>query len=54
MNREVKDQKLFRIHVPEVAGVSMQISIIATKEDCAVTSDFADALTEGFRGAVLL
>ncbi|WDM24029.1 LysR family transcriptional regulator [Paenibacillus polymyxa] len=54
VNREVKDQILFRIHVPEVAGVSMQISIIATKEDCAVTSDFADALTEGFRGAVLL
>jgi DNA-binding transcriptional LysR family regulator len=54
VNREVKDQKLFRIHVPEVAGVSMQISIIAAKEDCAVTSDFADALTEGFREAVLL
>lgn len=54
VSREVKDQKLFRIHIPEVAGVSMQISIIATKEDCAVSSDFADALTEGFRESVLL
>ncbi|WP_179032263.1 LysR family transcriptional regulator [Paenibacillus kribbensis] len=54
VSREVKDKKLFRIHVPEVASVSMQISIVATKEDCAVTSDFADALTDGFREAVLL